>query len=197
MDEVVRDYEDGDLNGVRRVGEPINGTAFFPGGHGVWRGVTPRGSLPQAFPEQSVMFVGHNFDKVEGYERSLKRGTEAINGTTWRKLREYIAFADLQPEECFFTNALMGLQPERSRGPLKATDRFRAECRHFLDEQIGIVQPCAIVSLGPVASEDLHGLSSIVPTLGLMHPYATIRREGLAQVEGLRIKHFLDSSTNR
>jgi uracil-DNA glycosylase family 4 len=197
MDEVVRDYEDGDLNGVRRVGDPINGTAFFPGGHGVWRGLAPHGSLPQAFPEQSVMFVGHNFDKVKGYERSLKRGIEIINGPTWRKLREYIAFAELQPEECFFTNALVGLQPEKSRGPLKATDRFRAECRHFLGEQIRIVQPRAIISLGPVASEDLRGLLSAVPTLGLMHPYATIRREGLAQAEGVRVKHFLGSSANR
>jgi hypothetical protein len=191
MNEVVRDYGDGNLNGVQRIGEPIGGTAFFPGGHGVWRGLTPYGTLPQTFPEQSAMFVGHNFDKVKGYERSLQRGIEAINGTTWRKLREYIAFAELRSEECFFTNALMGLQPENSLGPLKTTDRFRAECREFLREQIRIVQPRAIISLGPVAAEDLRGLSITVPTLALMHPYATIRREGLAQAEGLRIKHFL------
>jgi len=87
------------------------------------------------------MFIGHNFDKVTGYRNSLKRGIELISGATWRKLREYISVAGLTPELSFFTNALMGLQPAGSLGPLKTTDRFRHECRMFLHEQIAIVRP--------------------------------------------------------
>ena len=140
MNEIVCDYDDADPDSVRRVGEAIDGTGFFPGADGLWRGTEPHGPMPVWFPKDTIMFVGHNFDKVGGYERSLKRGIEVINGPTWRKLREYIACASLMPRECFFTNALMGLQPIQARGPLKTTARFRTECRNFLHEQISIVR---------------------------------------------------------
>src|SRR5665213_2310156 len=59
MDNVVLDYGDTDADGVRRIGEPIDGTAFFPGGHGLWRGILPHGPLPEQFPHRPIMFVGH------------------------------------------------------------------------------------------------------------------------------------------
>ena len=191
MDEVVRDYDDDDPHGVSRISAPIDGTAFFPGGHGLWRGVEPHGALPNWFPENSVMFVGHNFDSLRAYEQSLKRGIESVEGTTWRKLRTYVALAGFALGDCFFTNALMGLQPNGALGALKTTDRFRFECREFLPEQIDTVRPRAVVALGPVADDELRHVRPSVPILALMHPYATIRSPGLAEAEGIRLRSFL------
>jgi len=195
MNEIVVDYQDADPDGVRRVGEAIDGTGFFPGGDGLWRGDEPHGAMPEWFPKNPVMFVGHNFDKVSGYERSLARGIEVINGPTWRKLREYVFHAGLVPGECFFTNALMGLQPIHSRGPLRTTARFRTECREFLRHQIAIVQPRAIIALGPVAAADLEGLEAPIPMLDLMHTYASIRRSEISQIEGARLRAFLQKAS--
>lgn len=191
MEKVVRDYDDSDPEGVQRVGDPINGTAFFPGGHGLWRGLEPHGRLPGWFPENPVMFVGHNFDSVRGYKRSLIRGIELVKSTTWAKLLQYIGFAGLTPEQCFFTNALMGLQPETSIGALKTTERFRAQCREFLGEQIEIVRPKVLVALGPVAAGDLGQVAAPVPVLALMHPYAAIRSPRLPLTEGTRLAALL------
>jgi hypothetical protein len=197
MDDVVRDYNDADPQGVQRVDEPIHGTAFFPGGHGLWRGLEPHGPLPERFPENAVMVVGHNFDSVRGYRLSLERGIELVKNPTWAKLREYLAFADQSLEQCFFTNALMGLQPEKSRGPLKTTDRFRSECRLFLGEQITIVHPIAIVALGAVASADLEDIQAEVPMIAMMHPYAAIRAPGLAQRRACGLSTFSASNLQR
>ena len=193
MDDIVRDYDNGDPSGVQRVGAPIDGTAFFPGGHGLWRGTEPHGPLPEFFPRNPVMFVGHNFDSVRGYERSRQRGIELIRNTTWAKLLQYIAAAGLSPEECFFTNALMGLQPATSVGRLKTTELFRAECRQFLSEQVRIVRPRAIAALGPVAAQDLDRLDTGLPVIALKHPYATIRLPDLAVTEGARLKSLLEA----
>lgn len=46
---IVRDYDDTDPDGVKRLGEPIDGTAFFPGGHGVSKERSPPGPLPADF----------------------------------------------------------------------------------------------------------------------------------------------------
>jgi len=191
MDSVVTDYDDGDPESVRRVGEPIDGTAFFPGGHGIWRGRDPHGPLPAYFPDRPVMFVAHNFDKVAGYERSRKRGVEALGAATWKNLVSYISFAGLHPEECFFTNALMGLQPSKALGKLKTTTLFREQCRVFLGEQIAFVQPRLIVALGAVAREDLAGIPAACGALSLMHPYAANMNKAVPAGEGRRLANAL------
>jgi uracil-DNA glycosylase len=191
MDFVVTDYDADDPESVRRVGEPIDGTAFFPGGHGIWRGRNPHGPLPTYFPDRPVMFVGHNFDKVAGYERSRKRGVEVLGAATWKNLLSYISFAGLDPAECFLTNALMGLQPSKALGKLKTTTLFREQCRTFLSEQIALVQPRLIVALGAVARADLAGIPAACDALTLMHPYAANMDKAAPAAEGQRLADAL------
>jgi len=93
--------------GAVRVGRVINGTAFFPGGTGLWRGVQPRGESPSYFPASPVMVLGHNFDKVAGHEGSCKRGIELMNGPTWHVLLRYLERAGVEPSDCFFTNVFV------------------------------------------------------------------------------------------
>jgi len=64
INRVIVDYP----TGVERTGESvsalIDGTSCFPGGTGLWRGDCHSGPLPLYFPQQPVMFVGHNFDST-------------------------------------------------------------------------------------------------------------------------------------
>jgi hypothetical protein len=194
MDVIVSDYDDTDRNSVRRMREPIDGTAFFPGGHGLWRGTTPHGPLPALFPNRPVMFVAHNFDKIAGYERSLKRGVEPLGAATWKNLIAFLAFAQLEPTDCFFTNALMGLQPTKALGKLKTTQVFREQCKIFLAEQIEIVQPRLIVALGEVASGDLAEITAAVDGITLMHPYRANMNAQLPEIEGRRLRAAVDGA---
>lgn len=97
------------------------------------------------------MIVGHNFDSEAGFERSFNRGGENFNGSTWRNLLTFLKQVEISPEWCFFTNAFVGLQPgNRAMGPFagKQNPEFVYWCQNFLLEQIKIMQPRLILSLG-------------------------------------------------
>jgi hypothetical protein len=173
----------------------IPGTAFFPGGHGLWRGPRERGSLPEHFPQSPVMFVGHNFDSVRAFRKSLTNGGEPT-GPFWTKLIAILQAASLSPEDCFFTNALMGLKPGRATGPMPGVAGYKDQCLSFLREQVEIVAPRAVVALGVNAERyvsriDKAWIRSRHPSDWYFRDLAT-RRERLEE-EGHRIAQSLVS----
>lgn len=168
MNEMVVSYQS--TANVIRVGPPIDGTAFFPGGVGLWRGREPFGELPTHFPQSPVMLIGHNFDSVAGYEKSLKRGIERLGSPTWRYLLAYLEEARVPPDDCFFTNALMGLQPVSARGKFAVSDEFREESRRFLEWQIAFIVPRLVVVLGNDALTEYRQIACPAPWIGLRHP---------------------------
>src|SRR5690242_16233098 len=82
-------------NGVKRIPKPIVGTAFFPGGYGLWN---PKGQRPLPdFPVGGVMVLGHDFHSEAGYLESLRRGFESKTQPTWAALIKLLARAQIQP----------------------------------------------------------------------------------------------------
>jgi hypothetical protein len=151
IESTVTAYGPGALKVARRVG----GTAFFPGGIGLWRGLEPSGQVPRYFPESPIMFLGHNFDKVAVLEKSYSRGIERMDGPTWLVLRRYLQMAKVDEADCFFTNVFVGLQPKRSIGTMVADDEYRRKCRVFLQKQIDRVRPRFVATLGKHAAEPI------------------------------------------
>jgi hypothetical protein len=147
MTRIVRNYH----NEVGRTGTSVEnliaGTAVYPGGSGLWRGDCYEGSLPEYFPDDPVMFVGHNFGSIKQESEAQERRGE-IGSDFWKILKGYLKYADVEPEECFFTNALMGLKPGSPTGSMPSTRSYKRECREFLKTQEQIVCPRAIVALG-------------------------------------------------
>ena len=131
------------------MGDRITGTAFFPGGAGLW-GVTKDAELP-SFPERGVMVLGHDFHSEDAFRQSLEKGTEVPGNPTWRNLLELLQDAEIKPEQCFFTNCYMGLRCGRGttgRFPGSADAGFVNRCRSFLLRQISIQRPQVILTLG-------------------------------------------------
>src|SRR5688572_23127445 len=94
--------------GVLKVPHPIIGTAFFPGGFGLWN---PKSTYPLPdFPIGGVMVLGHDFHSEAGYHESVARGAESLRQPTWRNLLNVLGRAEITPENCFFTNVYMGLR---------------------------------------------------------------------------------------
>jgi hypothetical protein len=134
--------------GVLSVPEPIVGTAFFPGGYGLWNPSASRALPP--FPVGGVMVLGHDFHSKAGYEASFKNRGESLKQPTWRNLLPLLKRSGIFPEECFFTNAFMGLRAEGTTGPFPGADdpEFRSYCQDLLQSQISVQRPSLIITLG-------------------------------------------------
>jgi hypothetical protein len=129
------------------------GTAGFPDGAGlVWKTGDP---MPP-FPIRGVMFVGNFTDSKEQHDRRRAAGKPSPgeppigNTSTWRNLYQWVDQAGIKRQEIFFTNIYVGLSAKKSRGrfPGSYNSSFKAWCVDFLGEQIGLMQPRAVVALG-------------------------------------------------
>ncbi len=139
--------------GVIPVPAYLSGTAFFSAAAGLIID-NAEGLLPP-FPFGGVMFVGHNLDSETAFLQRLASG-EAHGGPerpmlTWRNLYRLLDAARLDAQECFFTNAFVGLKAgddPTGRFPGADDPRFRSWCRHFLEDQIEVMRPRVIATLG-------------------------------------------------
>ena len=161
-------------SGTQPVTTQLCGTAFFPGGAGLWR-EEPTDELPK-MPHRGIMVVGQDFGTMATFLRLIPRGGEA-ESPTWRPLRVLLSKAGIRLDECFFTNAWMGL---RSSGPetgpyVGARDkRFTGRCANFLALQIAVQRPRLIVSLGTYVPPFLSKLSPQLEAWTPWGKFATI-----------------------
>jgi uracil-DNA glycosylase len=131
------------------VPDRILGTAFFPGGSGLWNTI-PGKALP-TMPTGKIMILGQDFDSEQGFKRSRDNFGENLNGPTWRNLRTLLKDANIRLEDCFFTNLFMGLRTgsrNTGRFPGAGDEKFVGRCLSFLQEQIAVQQPSLILTLG-------------------------------------------------
>jgi hypothetical protein len=133
---------------VLQIPRRINGTAFFPGGSGLY--LEERDQSTVEFPFGGVMLLSHNFDSESGFQNSLQRGKEKLTSGTWRSLIGLLEAADVPFKDCFFTNAFMGLCEGSNSFDYRGRDdkRFRTACLRFLKAQMELQRPRLIVTLG-------------------------------------------------
>lgn len=145
--------------GVKPVPKMLTGTAFFPGGSGLWLGHSGSWYTPSDrpdMPEGKVMVLGHNFDSEKGYKetKSLEVQHE-LDSRTWRNLLPLLQAAGIDKKDCFFTNVYMGLKAgEKNTGEFPgARSEFKDRCQLFLTKQIAIQKPRLILTLGTEVPE--------------------------------------------
>jgi uracil-DNA glycosylase len=134
--------------GVLAVPKPIEGTAFFPGGLGLWMEKTDRDC---DFPTGGCMVVGQDFNTVATYERALQNRSEIGASQTWRVLSRLLVRFNIRPEWCFYTNAYMGLRaagPETGRFCGARDKDFVNRCAKFFSRQLAVARPRLILMLG-------------------------------------------------
>ena len=153
--------------GVKPVPKMLSGTAFFPGGSGLWLGYSGSWytlSDRPDMPKGKVMILGHNFASEAGYKEimSLEEQHE-LDSHTWWNLLDLLQSVDIPPEDCFFTNAFMGLiEGEKNTGefPGASDQTFVQRCRSFLEKQIEVQKPRLILTLGSWVPWFIEPLSS-------------------------------------
>jgi hypothetical protein len=154
----------------------VNGTSFFPGGIGLWRGLNPQGPIPDDFPVKPVMFLGHNFDNEDGFNRSKHNRIEPMNTRTWKGQQIYMNMADINPLDCFFTNFYTALQPGSSVGDMLASETLKKQCTQFCEYQIERTDPCLIAVMGKFVPDLFTHVKHSVHCIEIDHPAYPVRR---------------------
>jgi hypothetical protein len=132
------------------------GTAFFPGGRGVWYA-----NVQEPIPAATIgrgLVLGNNYGTVARHARLLRAGVQYPTNNTWAPLLRTFCAAGVNPADFFYTNALMGLIDGGSmiqRFPGLADQSFVDRCVAFLHEQLSSIQPRFIVVLGVVPGQIL------------------------------------------
>lgn len=145
------------------------------------------------------MFVGHNLDASDSYERRLASGRSHGDMpkpmATWRKLYSILEHAELDPTQCFFTNCYVGLKKgaqARGRFPGARDKKFAAWCEGFLQFQVEAMNPRLIVTLGRPAEHFVSGMGIVDRKIvSLVHPSAARSRDDLRR-DGHRLRDELD-----
>ena len=152
--------------GVKPVKEMITRTAFFPGGSGLWLGRSGSWYMPSDrpdMPEGKVMVLGNDFGQKWWHEKCLRENARDWKSKTWMYLRLLLQDAGIQPEDCFFTNAYMGLRSTgKSTGPSPGMvdPKFVEHCQlFFLGKQLPVQKPRLILVLGAEARKFIAQLS--------------------------------------
>jgi hypothetical protein len=151
----IRPPED---TGILPVRGGLSGAAFFPEGLG---SQTLDG---EKFPE--TIAIGHNFG-CENYRDEIDAAGREDDKATWRNLEQMLLDAD--PEfgisSCYLTNWYIGLKPGKEQVGeflLRPDERFEADCRSLLLEQIAGIKPRLILLLGLPVVKRAH---EIMPAL--------------------------------
>ena len=134
--------------GVAAVPKAIEGTAFFPGGLGLWM-------------EEPVRTRGFPTGQVQGSRTGLQYDCDlrtSTTGTIGSRTQPDVASVEgaadrigIPPESCFFTNAYMGLRAggrETGRFCGARDHGFVERCAMFFGRQLAVVHPKLILLLG-------------------------------------------------
>lgn len=110
------------------------------------------------------MILGQDFDTLEAFEKAKKSGAEDIHkNPTWRNLLGFLKDCGISPEDCFFTNAIMGARKNgknSGRSPAWKDKEFLEACRVFFLEQLEAQQPELILVLGKEPARFLSPLNN-------------------------------------
>lgn len=102
-------------------------------------------------------------------------------GPAGRLLARALAQAGIAPEDTFVSNAVKHFKFElrgKRRIHKSPTQREAAACLHWLEDEIRLVKPRALVALGATAARSL---------LGRAVPVMLLRGQWLAREDGLRV----------
>lgn len=136
------------------VGRPrMEGTAFFPGGDGVFK-PTPTPGVVQ-FPIQGVLVLGSDFGDEASYDQQFN-GVESWHdegsGPTWRNLLKLTDASGIRRSDLFCTNAWpclrKGGKAVGGAPPASRNAGFTRRCQTFFLATLQLLQPRLVVPLG-------------------------------------------------
>ena len=171
----------------------LSGLGFFPGGTGLWE----KGD--ENIAGKSIMVLGQDFGTIE-YFLNLKGDTESDKQSTWRNLLTVLKEAGIQPTDCFFTNAFLGLreglQKMVGKTPAWQKQDFVIACQKFFLQQFSIQKPQLILVLGENPARFLSSLSSGLSEWNKFPSIKSLDEKGFSVRKNIQFKEYTNLQTN-
>lgn len=144
--------------GMVEVSEQLQkGLAFFPVGRGLF-------GDGEDLPKGKIMILGQDFGTLSYTQNLPQSGEDIRTNATWRNLLKLIRDAKISENECFFTNAIMGVREKEEKmtgkSPGMKHEGFRKKCQDFFEFQLETQKAATIWALGMEVMRFLLPLSS-------------------------------------
>ncbi|TVR37725.1 MAG: hypothetical protein EA392_11945 [Cryomorphaceae bacterium] len=170
------------------IPEFVDGPGFFPGCSGT-------SDMETDISQKDFIILGQDQDKKEGFEETINKGSEEYT-PTWREINKLFGRVKtdeddkLKLDECFFTNALMGVRnttKSTGKSPGFSSPNFVAVCRKIFEETIDVIRPKGIICLG-IWPAKFVGMASgqVASKLICFEKYSEIDQAGFAVMKGIR-----------
>ena len=133
-------------NGMETIPK-MKGPGFFPGCIGT---IDDNVDIKDV----DVMVLGQDFDTLANYKKIHEIEGEITKNKTWQNLKTLLGELKIDFDNCFFTNAYMGLRSDSKKNTgaspasKKAATQFASECYVFFKRQLHIVKPKLVLVLG-------------------------------------------------
>jgi hypothetical protein len=163
---------------VVEIEQMLKFTAFYPGGFGLW--LEEESNI---WPQ--IVVVGQDFGTLTDYKKMKKDNYPDLKCATWRNLLSFFKEVDINPCNCFFTNAFMGLRKEGSITgifPGMKDKAFTQRNIEYLKYQIEVIKPKVILVLGAPASIMLSSLSTELGVWGKNRSFSYFDKIGCSVI---------------
>jgi hypothetical protein len=172
-------------NGVQPTDQLVQGAAFFPGGCGLWH--AEGGSDWPRISPHGLIVLGHNFDSVDHYRKSVQTGGKRL-GPTWKNLQTLFDGADIDVANCCLTNFFMGCGSDRT-GPFAGSRdaKFIDDCLAILSDTIRLLQPRTLLVLGGHTRRHLGRLAPALAPWQTVRGFADMDKRNLALMEHVHL----------
>jgi hypothetical protein len=160
---------------MKPVKNEIPGRAFFPVGNGTFN------INDKTISDKDVMILGQDFDCDTNFCKVVQAGQEDIKkNPTWRNLLSFLESVDTAPDNCFFTNAILGVRKGdigTGKSPAFKDKSFIQNCQKFLLFQLEIQKPKAIFVLGKYVAQFLASTSQDLNFWNRIPNFAAVDKE--------------------
>jgi uracil-DNA glycosylase len=134
-----------------------------------------------------LIVLGHNFDSVDKYRKSVQTGGKRL-GPTWKNLQTLFDRAGIDVADCFLTNFFMGCGPDRTGSfPGSRDAKFIEDCLTILGDTIRLLQPRTLLVLGGQTRRHLARLSPALAPWQTVREFADLDERNLALMEPVHV----------
>ncbi len=176
----------------------IKGFSFFPGGKGTYYDSEESPDKSEKISDKEYMILGHDWGTLSYYNKDMNKPESKKDPTdpTCRNLKNLLEQVNIKPENCFFTNAILGVRKDikiTAKPPAfeKENEEFLRYCRDFFKKQVSIQRPKVIFVLGRYPAKFLAPilapLNDKTKVWGKFPNFKTIDEQGAQVIKNVEI----------
>jgi len=182
---------------MKKVCGEIKGFSFFPGGKGTFFNSYESSDKSEKISDKDYMILGNDWSTLKNYiididPNRLEPDKNIHTDKTGINIMELLKQADIKPEKCFFTNAILGVRTKAGstdKPPAfeKGNEEFLSYCREFFKFQLSIQRPKAIFVLGKYPAKFLAPLNKKLNVWKNFPNFKTIDDKGKQIIKNVQI----------